>query len=192
MFHRRRAQMTGVRYSQRGAGLVEYALGMAFIGMAAVVGFQQVTSATGSQMQRKASVGAPDLGSGTPVIVSTTVPGTTTPEGPTTTVPPTYAARVTTTGAGVRDKGNDWIATATVTVRNVATNAIVPQAVVTGRWSSDNRDTSCITQADGTCPLTLSGIDRRDQTVVTLTIVSAANSSFSSVELPAPMAVNYQ
>lgn len=175
---------------QRGAALVEYALGMGLIGMLAVIGFRGVTSAAGTQLQRKSNVGAPDLAPLSVAETTTTVPGSTTPEAPTTTLAP-FAARASMTGSGVKDHGNIWIATATVTVTNSATNAVVPQAVVTGQWSgSGSGDTSCITQSNGTCQLTLADIDGRTRTSVTLTLSSATSSSFTTVQLPAPLLVN--
>ena len=118
------------------------------------------------------------------------MPTTTTPESPVTTTTPPSGATVTSTGAGVRDRGNIWIATVTVTVVEADSGAYLPQSVVTGVWSGGGGgNASCITQSDGTCPITLSGLDRRTTSSVTFTVVSVAGPGISVAQLPPPITV---
>ncbi len=163
--------------------MVEYALGVAFVGAAAISAIQGLEGATGDEVQRKSSAGAPDLGESFAQSV-TTVPTTITAEPPSTTTEPAAITRATAVGAGVRDRGNIWIASVTVTVTDASTGAVVPQAVVTGRWGGAGGDASCITQSDGRCPMTLADLDRRSTTSVTFSVLSVTDGGVATTQAP--------
>jgi hypothetical protein len=177
----------GTRHrGQRGATLVEYALGLAAVAAAVTLGVQGIEGAAGDELARKRGAGSPDLEELYAESV-TTVPTTTTPEGPSTTVATDVAVRVTSDGVGVSTKGKSgsWIATAMITVTDATTGAPVADSVVTGRWAGGSGgDTSCITQSDGSCPVTLSGLKVDSSPSVTFTVVGVSSVGLTRHELP--------
>ena len=72
--------------------------------------------------------------------------------------------------------GSGWRASGTVTVYDVATNAVVPGVTVNGSFTLGGTK-SCVTSSTGSCTLTSTTIKRSAGTVTTLSITSLSGTS---------------
>ncbi|MFP3908175.1 MAG: Flp family type IVb pilin [Acidimicrobiales bacterium] len=173
------------RTDDRGAGLVEYALGLSLFALVLVVSVDALKDSQNDHLSASGDrIGMPDLdASPTTSTTSTTVPsgddGDDTDTGDVTVVldpPPS--------GTATRDNKNAWTATVTITAQSGGTP--LEGVVIGGSWApgGEDEETSCTTGADGTCDLarwelgTLDSNKYDPDPTATLTIESISGSGY--------------
>lgn len=165
-------------------------MAMALVVVVVAGGMRFVQREASADLNARSTAGAPDLDS-TYADVVTTVPTTLAPDGgPVTTLPPVDLVASVAKSAS-KDRG-DW--TATVMVQVTAVEGAVPSNVaIAGVWtiapSGTQVPVSCLTQADGTCPLTLTELDKRVNTSVQFTITGVTGSGVGNVTTPGAITI---
>lgn len=154
------AERTTRRRRHRGAGLVEYALGLSLIlgaSMGAISSFEQESA--DALEERGGSIGAPDLDEGAAATTATTGPPPPADGSTTTTAPPTPPASTVASAESTSSSNeNKW--SATVVIRVTAEGGQpVHRARLTASWQQNPgggvTNVSCDTQPNGTCTFTL-------------------------------------
>lgn len=174
--------------SDRGAALVEYALAVACVVVAAASAIGSFETAGTERLEgRTASAGAPDIDE-PPV---STPPGSVPVASPTTTTttsPALAVASVSMTGATVTVGGNRWTATVRMTLVDQSTGEPLTEATVSGLWSpAVGSPTSCQVTTAGECTITQTQKNNQGLTATfTLTGVSGPNLTYA-LPVPAPL-----
>ena len=114
------------------------------------------------------------LGTGSPnlLVYSRAAGGTTEP------TVQTIAVR-SLSGTGQRINSSSWRATATITVRNVSTGAVVPNVTVFGDFSVGGTGKTCVTASTGSCSVTTSSMSRSSVPSTTFTVKGMSGSNMS-------------
>lgn len=139
--------------SDRGATLVEYALGVALIAVVCIGAVQRLEDAGGS----KVDDGAADRGRPSEQLYLPSSSGVIVGGGSGSSVGsgPATVEVLDIVGSADNDPGSDWAAAVTVRVKNVATPDLWSGVTVSGTWYYTKGGTA-MTQA-GTCPTDISG-----------------------------------
>lgn len=185
---RRRARAQAHTGGERGATVVEYALGLAVVSLVMIGGAQVMERAAGEEVERKAEAGAPDLDEAyAPPIPTGSDDAGSGDEGTEERV--AEAVSATMDGEPSPDGGNHWAATVTVRVAGSSGDGH-SQAVVNGTWTGGGGSgASCVTGTDGTCVMALTKLNRNQVASVTFTTTGVTGDWVAEAELPEPVEV---
>jgi len=187
-------RLRAARRDERGATLVEYALGVALLVVVTIPAVAFVRDESTDVVDRRAdSLGAPDLDeTGTPVTLpppTTTLPGGSVPP------PPESVVTVTFTGSSSTVQRNvEWAATIGFQALDDTGNER-ELVTITGQWAGASIVTpipmTCATNLAGRCAVTLRSLPCPTATSVTFTVSSVSGEGVTySGTLPVVITVN--
>ena len=182
-------QRTAHGRPDRGATLVEYALGLAVLLLASVGALQSLERAVHDDIaEHGATAGAPDLPDrGIPTTTATTVTPTT--AGTTTTLPPTVAVTGSFSSPQVNLSGQNWRPSIAVSAQNSATGATLTNATITVTWTYTTlggtpmtlTSSPCSTPSTGVCSFQLTGSNQLSAKTGNAACVGAVTVSVTAV-----------
>jgi len=179
------------RRPDRGASLVEYALGIALIGLAIVGALQALESDSSEALgDRTALAGDPsedfgvlgNAGGGSPVSTATTVTTTSIPATP---VDVDIVGSPTAVISGPGNSGK-WSATVTFSVTSLLGGGGISGAIVDGTWSVSGGGVDLVaacSSVDGVCAVVANDIGS-GVTSVTFTVTSVSGTGVAGGDLP--------
>lgn len=174
------------RTDDRGAGLVEYALGLSLFALVLVAAVDSLQDSQSDHLSASGDrIGMPDLDAST----ASPTTSTTAPSGDDGDDPDpgdvSVALDPPPSGVATQDNPNSWRATVTITASSggVALEGVV----IGGSWDpgGNHEETSCTTGSDGTCDLVrwkLSSKQQNPDPEATLTITSISGSGYTAAD----------
>ncbi len=163
---------------------------MALVVVAVLGGLRFLQGQASAELTGKSAAGSPDL-EDTYADVVTTVATTLAPDGGVPTTLPPVDLNASVAKSASKDRG-DWTATVLVQVSPVS-GTLPSNVAITGTWtiapSGTQVPVSCLTQADGTCPLTLTELDKRVNTSVQFTITGVSGPGVGNVTIPGTITI---
>jgi len=179
--------------SERGATLVEYAMGVALICVASLGAIQFMEDGSTENVERRTStLGAPDIDeTGTPVTIPTPPP--TAPGDPPPPPPESLVSISTSQAATVVQRNVQWAATVGFTALD-DTNNEREAVVIEGQWTGAGLvapvAATCTTNLSGICAVTIRELACSQAGPVTLTVTSVSGEGVTLADPPLPLVVD--